>query len=239
MTSVEWLQVGAELVAVFLGVSLSFIVANYRERRAERRAARQALLGLRDDIAAELPAVDWLLEVYGSTAEAAEQLCRNWKDLPEIQERAEEALTKLHAGAPFSPARAHYETLKSQGILGLIENAELRARIAEVFEQQHTYLRGINTFSVQFDFDFFRQIRPYIEYGQREISVGLYMVSSDAPLISRVRFLPGAAERLASDNVARNSLHFLAIFRQEFAELLTAYRKALGELDASIVSAVA
>lgn len=238
LDEINVLQLLLELVAVFLGVTLSFFFNSLKERRSERRRAREALKGIRTDLASEEKAVEWLIDVYGKSANAAKQLYHQWDDLPDKRKEAEDAIYLLYIGAPFSPARANYEAARSSGILGFIANDELRTSIANVFEQQHAYLNGINELTIERDFEFFRQIRPYVKYRDSKQTVKTYVMPGETSPLMSIDLLPGAPEQMQSDNITRNSLWHVAMFRRVFADLLTSYAKTLRELDNLIVKSL-
>ena len=232
-----WLLV-AELLVVFLGVSLSFFVENLRERRSERRTCMLALRGIADDLSAELPTVEWLISVYRPTAEAGEALYLNWADLPDTAEEPESVLYALHMGAPYTPARAHYEAAKTSGALAQLEDEALQSSIAAVFEQQQGFLRELSRFTVDFDFEFFRRLRPYISYGRSTDTFQQRIVPGEGTMIGGITFTADGASELKSDDVARNSLYMMVIFRRHFAVQLEAYLRTVRELEQTLRAVV-
>lgn len=235
----QW-DIIAEFFAVFLGVSLSLFVADFRDRKSERRNVRRALLGIREDVAAEIPMVEWLTKIYAPTASAATELHREWHRIIDNPEKAESVFTALHLGATIAPARAYYETAKSAGTLGLLEDGKLQGAIASVFEQQQAYLKGLNATSVEHDFEFMRALQPYIRYLQGRIErIDTYVIGGQAELEFTVAVLPHKVEDLSRDDVVRNRLYRMALFRDYFAKLLIGYARALGELDTALEQALA
>lgn len=221
----------AEMVVVFLGVSLSFFVENLRERQSRRRDAQEALRGIADDLATEIPNLQWLIDLYGPTGQAGERLYLEWNRLPETSEPPEETLHTMHLGAPYAPARAHYEAAKISGGLGHIEDPALQSTIISVFEQQQDFLRALHNFTLDFDFEFYRRLRPYISYGPFTDTFRQQTLPGEGTLIGAITFLPEGAARLRADDIARNNLYILVLFRRHFAVQLRKYLGTMQDLQ--------
>lgn len=230
------LLLGAELLVVFLGVSLSFVVENLREERSELRSAKHALHGIADDLAAEAATVEWLISVYRPTAEAAEQLYLDWHQLPDTPEPAESVLYAIHIGAPYSPARAHYEAAKTSGSLSAVPDAAVRTAIASVFEQQQAFLRELSRITNEFDFEFWRRLRPYITYGPTTQSFEQQIVSSEGAQNGPVTLLQESISELRADQATRNALYHMTVFRKHFALLLEGYIERVRQLERQLRS---
>ncbi|MGH7474975.1 MAG: hypothetical protein ACRELD_01665 [Longimicrobiales bacterium] len=229
----------AELLVVFLGVSLSFLVENRRERRTERREAHRALAGITEDLAVEIPNVEWLAGVYGPTAAAAEKLYLEWHDLPETSEPPESVLRRIHMGAPYAPARANYEAAKVSGGLGQIEDRDLQSAIIAVFEQQQDFLRSLHRITLEFDFEFIRRLRPYISYGPLTNTFEQQTIPGEGTLIGEIAFLPEGALQLRVDEATRNNLYIMALFRRHFSVQLQKQLVTMRELQQRLQHALA
>lgn len=227
-----------EFIAVFLGVSLSFLVEDYRERRSERKRALQVLRGIRSDLEDELEAVQWLVDVLQPSAQDGLALYWEWSAMAEDPENAEAALGALQWGAPYVPGRAHYETAKSTGSLGLIGNEVLERSIASIFEQQQGYLRSVSQLQVASDFELIRLLRPYIEYEPTTDAAQGYVVPSEVAITRSVKLLPGAVETLAANDDARNCLFWTARLRAFLSDLLASYAKEVQTLDSELQAAL-
>jgi hypothetical protein len=227
-----------EFVAVFLGVSLSFLVEDYRERRSDRKRARQVLRGIRSDIEDELKAVRWLVDVLRPSARDGLGLYWEWSSMAESRESAEATLGALQWGAPYVPGRAHYETAKSTGALGLIGNEPLERSIASIFEQQQGYLRSVSQIQVAKDFDLISLLGSYVEYQPSSDAAQSYVVPSEVAVTRSVKLLPGAVETLVADDAARNCLFWTARLRAFFTDLLENYTKEVQALDMELQKAL-
>lgn len=227
-----------EFVAVFLGVSLSFLIEDYRERRSDRKRALQVLRGIRSDIEDELKAARWLIEVLRPSSRDGLALYWEWNSMADDPEGAEAALGALQWGAPYVPGRAHYETAKSTGALGLVESERLRRSIALIFEQQQGYLRSVSQIQVAKDFDLIQRLGSYVEYQPSTDSAQSYVVPSEVMVTRSLKLLPSTVEMLVADNDARNSLFWTARLRAFFSDLLEKYTKEVEALDAELQRAL-
>jgi hypothetical protein len=122
--------------------------------------------------------------------------------------------------------------------LAQLEDEALQSSIAAVFEQQQGFLRELSRFTVDFDFEFFRRLRPYISYGRSTDTFEQRIVPGEGTMIGGITFTADGASELKNDDVARNSLYMMVIFRRHFAVQLEAYLRTVRELEQTLRAVV-
>lgn len=189
-------------LAIFLGVSLSFLAEDWRESLNERREARHALEGIMADLSQDLPSIRGKIALDSAAAAAGSWLHRSW-DRPDLPaDSLDRALDALHEGGPYSPIRSEYESAKNAGRLQLIENEELRGAITRLYERSQSHNLRVTDITMDFDFELWRRLRPYVVYAE----------TFTEPVVPSVHM--AAWPRARADTVLRNALVHATSFRR-------------------------
>ena len=193
-----------EFVAIFLGVSLSFLADDWRENLGDRRQAELVLAGIRADLEQDLPLINFLLRTDSAAVEGGAWLHSNWERARPPQDSVTWALGTLHNGGPYSPVRSEYESAKSAGRLQLIPDGSLREAITNHYERWQPHHVTVRNASMDFDFELMRQLRPHVRFSTE---------FGDLPVFPGVEFgSPWPA--VTDDVVVRNSLVHALTFRR-------------------------
>jgi uncharacterized protein DUF6090 len=193
-----------EFVAIFLGVTLSFVADDWREDLADGRQVELVLAGIRSDLEQDLEQLDWLIRADSAAVEGGLWLHANWERSRLPGDSLESALAVLHQGAPYSPVRSEYESAKSAGRLQLITNAGLRTAITELYERGQPHNVSVGHMSIDFDFELWRELRPYVRFATEFGAL---------PLIPQIT-LDVPWSEASSNAVLRNSLVYDFSFRR-------------------------
>lgn len=123
---------GLEFLTVFLGVSLSLLAENWRQRRAETSAQHNSLAQLYSDLAAEETDMTTNLDNARKGLQAARYLVAGVRG--HDPDSISDALTNLGQCSFFIPYTSEYTALKSSGRLTIIEEASLRQQVVAFYE---------------------------------------------------------------------------------------------------------
>jgi len=151
-------------LAIFLGVSLSFLAEDWRDDLNEVEDGLRSLRGILADIDQDLPAAQNLAVADSIAIQWGLWLHRNWErtDLP--RDSVDRALQAHHTGAPYTPVRSEYESAKYAGRLQYLENQDLRQQITRLYESTQPFLVHVYDLRTDFTLEVWRLLRPYESY---------------------------------------------------------------------------
>lgn len=156
----NWRRLGAEAVVIIFSVLAALALDDWRDARADR-ALEQHLLGtLRDDLTADLEELDSVLESaivteqasdfllgeadeylageFGSTGLGLSRLVEQSLDAGQVtQEQA--AVLALVGGIDFDLFDLTYQEMMSTGSFRVVENEDLRRKIARYYWVVHSF----------------------------------------------------------------------------------------------------
>lgn len=152
-------------LAIFLGVSLSFLAEDWREDLNEVEDGLRSLQGIVADINQDVPTAQTLARIDSTALARGLWLHRNWErdDLPD--DSVDAALQALHSGSPYTPVRSEYESAKYAGRLQYLENQALRQDITQLYESSQPLLVHVYDLRTDFTLELWRLLRPYESYG--------------------------------------------------------------------------
>jgi hypothetical protein len=212
-----------EFLAIFLGVSLSFLADDWRETRGERREEARVIELLASDLQQDLSGIRRQIAQDSAAADAGQWLHLNWNrsDLP--LDSLEWAWGAVHDGGPYSPVRSEYESAKSAGRLQLIRDASIRQQVAAYYEQEQPHLQTVNRITIDFDFDVWRLLRPDYQFS---VAYGRGVI----PAIDVEYMWPRAATR----NEVRSALVQATGFRRLITRQMRAHLDRTIDLEARL-----
>lgn len=136
VVSENWFAVFVDFVIVVVGVYVGIEVSNWNEARQEEDHAREYLERVRADLVHDSVTISNRHRFWTQVIEYGEAaiLFSEVGDLYDNSE-AKTVLAYYQASqvAPYTSVKTTYEELKAAGDLRLIENAELRAQLAEYY----------------------------------------------------------------------------------------------------------
>ncbi|MDX1568287.1 MAG: hypothetical protein R3223_10840, partial [Longimicrobiales bacterium] len=151
-------------LAIFLGVSLSFLAEDWREDLNEVEDGLRSLQGIVADINQDLGPAASLARTDSIATEWGLWLHRNWERDALPVDSVDQALQALHSGAPYTPVRSEYESAKYAGRLQYLENPELRQQITQLYESSQPLLVHVYDLRTDFTLELWRLLRPYESY---------------------------------------------------------------------------
>ncbi|OLF81166.1 hypothetical protein AWH62_00370 [Maricaulis sp. W15] len=162
----NWLAVGIEFVIVILGVVIGFQVTAWNADRAEQDVITRQLHEVRDDIRADITAIELTRDASLWRLAAAEYLLTEANDgaglrsmstapggtvdatlLPTVTEAdLPMLLARVNLIRGVTGRRTGYQSLVNGGSLRLIEAGELRSSIQRYYAGYDDFQRNLNTF---------------------------------------------------------------------------------------------
>jgi hypothetical protein len=124
---------GLEFLTVFLGVSVSLIAENWRQRRADTHAEHNSLVRLYSDLRAEQQDVEGNLTRARTGLSSARWLIANGAR-GHSADTVSAALTAVGTCSFFLPQTSEYTALKSSGRLSIIEEQTIRESVVSFYE---------------------------------------------------------------------------------------------------------
>jgi len=159
-----WRRGVAEFLAIFLGVTLSFVADDWREDLRDRQEAERVLAGIAADLEYDLVSLRGKIRLDGASLGVERWLLENWEreDLP--SDSIEAAWIQVLNVSSYSPIRSEYESASSAGRLQLIENAALRETIVRHYETWQSHQQVQNRNQLEFVFELWRQSRAHFRF---------------------------------------------------------------------------
>lgn len=153
-------------LAIFLGVSLSFLAEDWREDLNELEEGERVLEGILADIQQDVPAALNIARSDSVATDAGLWLHRNWERTELPSDSVDWALAALHGGGPYTPLNSEYESAKYAGRLQYIEDTELRQQITSLYEGTQPFLVRLYDLRADFTLEFWRLLRPYERFAE-------------------------------------------------------------------------
>jgi len=145
VNKVNWSDHIVNLVVVILGISIAFYLESYKEEKALRLQEMEYINSLKEDLQADVEALDTISYVNGLIKKAVVNLSdATIKLVYDTPEEIFEDVMLIQYNPPFSAQRTIYESLKSSGHMEIITDFELRNKILELYEK---YYKG----AIQYD----------------------------------------------------------------------------------------
>lgn len=129
----------AELLILVLGISLSFLLNEWRVVRAERNLEEELLTQFRDNLILDSLSLSAQLNSLDLRMKAAQNLLRIEEDTPYNDTTARNLIFILNSGS-FQPTDITYQEMRSLGKSRLIENKELLQETIQLYETDYDRL---------------------------------------------------------------------------------------------------
>lgn len=159
-----WRRGVAEFVAIFLGVTLSFMADDWRENLRDRDEAERVLAGIASDLENDLASLRAKIRFDGEVLAVERWLLENWEREDLASDSIEAAWIQVLNVGSYLPIRSEYESASSAGRLQLIENAALRATIVTHYETWQAHQQVQNRNQLDFVFELWRQSRAHFRF---------------------------------------------------------------------------
>ena len=159
-TKINWLNHIIELVVVFIGITLAFMLNNWREDTKNNQIENQYLNSFHDEIVYANAKLDTIIKNNKTKIEYLDnsiELLKN-NNLPEDSMML--VISHMVQISIFIPKTNTYESIKNSGNFNIIENYEIRSKIIEYYESfegkllvEEYYKLYINDYIIPYFFD--------------------------------------------------------------------------------------
>jgi len=192
-----WRRGFVEFLAIFAGVTLSFLAEDWRQALQDHKDEERVLTGVASDLEEDLSFIRGKIQTDSLGLVGELWLQANWDRSSPPTDSVQAALEDFFHGATYSPMRSEYESAKSAGRLQLIQDDDLRSAIITYYERGQPQQQVVNRMQLDLHFEVWRQLRPYLQFG-RDFAES----AGTTPKIGLFRPWPD----VRADQVLRNSL---------------------------------
>lgn len=130
---IDWKNHFVGLLVVVIGITIAFMLENWRQERAASELERKYLVSFKNDLIADSQNLDSTItavqnKIYLLRSVLSEMRAGNVK-----QVRAEEVITDILRNHSFYPKMATYESVKNSGGMNIISNFEIKEAIVSYY----------------------------------------------------------------------------------------------------------
>lgn len=135
-----------EIVIIVFAVSLSIWLHNWAESRKDREEERDFLVGLKQDLQADIQEMEGDKATYEGVLEGMRYFIRVGNGEPVNMDSAKKYQPILFSTVQIDPRISRFEALRGSGRLGIIQDKELLVNITDLYAKGFNHLRRINDF---------------------------------------------------------------------------------------------
>lgn len=130
---IDWKNHFVGLLVVVIGITIAFMLENWRQDRAASELEQKYLISFKNDLIADSQNLDSTIaavqnKIYLLRSVLSEMRAGNVK-----QVRAEEVITDMLRNHSFYPKMATYESVKNSGGMNIISNFEIKEAIVSYY----------------------------------------------------------------------------------------------------------
>ena len=158
MKTINWKDHLVNLIVVILGITIAFYLEGYGESKTESKLEEKYISNLRKDLENDLELLDTLIVVNENILRSLIRISEGSTGKAVSEDSVTTYLFSFLYNPRFTPQRTTYESLKSSGSIGLINDFELRTRLIELYEQ---YYRGADQYDQAIEEHIRDFLKPY------------------------------------------------------------------------------
>jgi hypothetical protein len=143
---IDWRNHIIELIVVFIGITLAFMLNNWRENNTNQVLAEKYMTSFRDDIAYDQTHLDSIISSNEIKLKRVKTFIRSLKNKETSIKDAEEVIGIMAELNPFIPKVNTYESIKNSGNLNLISEFDIRKKLIQYYQsfEEKKLLEQIN-----------------------------------------------------------------------------------------------
>ena len=131
---IDWQNHIIELIVVFIGITLAFMLNNWRENHSDRLMAEKYINSFRNDISYDHAQLDSIINSNEDKLERIGLFITSLKNKNPTIEDAERIMGDMAEINPFIPKINTYESIKNSGNLNLLTNYDIREKLIQYYQ---------------------------------------------------------------------------------------------------------
>jgi len=131
---IDWPGHLIELIVVFIGITLAFMLNNWRESYSDRLMAEKYINSFRNDIAYDHTQLDTIIISNENKLQRINDFINSLKNKKATLEGAEQMLGDMAEINPFYPKISTYESIKNSGNLNILTDYDIREKLIEYYQ---------------------------------------------------------------------------------------------------------
>lgn len=132
-TKTNWKNHFIELIVVVIGITIAFMMENWRQEEASREIEQKYLQSFRDDLQGDANTLDSVTVSIQNKIYLLRSFIGDIKKGEVKQDRAEEVISDMLSNLSFFPKQATYESIKNSGGMNIISDYELKEAIVSYY----------------------------------------------------------------------------------------------------------
>ena len=133
-SGIKWLKLLLELLVVFAGVTVGFVLNNFREERVSRKSEQIYLENLLINLRADSAEIVNHIEANTNNVEVTREAVSSFRDQSINHDLALEALSVMVTYNDISLQDATYQSIVGSGNLSIIRDIEFRMQLVEYYQ---------------------------------------------------------------------------------------------------------
>jgi len=157
MAKIDWKNHIVELVVVFLGVTLAFLLDNYRENRRSAESEQRYLTALHKDISADIQQLQDLIEYTKTNLEQVVKLDRMLQRENVNMDSLDSYTASMASLDRFTPQQIPYQSLTASGDWAVLSSFELKQQLSKLYSfydvvkrKDEVYVEYVNEYVLPF-----------------------------------------------------------------------------------------
>jgi len=131
---IDWSNHLVELIVVFIGITLAFMLNNWREDYTDRQMAEKYINSFHDDIASDHAQLDSIIDSNENKLKRINKFVKSLKNKKSTINEAERIMTDMAEINPFYPKINTYESIKNSGNLNILTNYEIKEKLIQYYQ---------------------------------------------------------------------------------------------------------
>ena len=132
---IDWPNHLIELVVVFIGITLAFMLNNWREDYTDQQMAEKYMNSFRSDIAYDHAQLDSIIQSNEDKLERINLFIGSLKNKNSTIRDAERIMGAMAEINPFIPEINTYESIKNSGSLNILTDFEIKEKLIQYYQR--------------------------------------------------------------------------------------------------------
>lgn len=130
---IDWKNHFIGLLVVVIGITVAFMLENWRQERASSELEQKYLISFKDDLHYDSNKLDSTISAVQNKIYLLRSVISEMSSGEIKQARAEEVITDMLSNHSFVPKQATYESIKNSGGMNIISDYEIKEAIVSYY----------------------------------------------------------------------------------------------------------